>query len=739
MGWFQRLFSGADDHDAEYRGTRSPDQARVSAEDLAGELRALHNEIKLLRESIGSGGRSIADGEGSPRRSRRGGRNRSGGRDRDRNRDGSERGRDGDRSGREQRVGFDGERSSGRDNRPQRRSLPKTPPDDAPVGLLVDYLKSRGVVTFEGQDDLNRNEAFEHLARHLGMHFHLLANFYEKVKRCVATGRGQRIDIDSYTHAERSAAVQFGTLLHRHGMLKDFYYHRSPKKQLRVIPTKDGQVGQFLTGGWLEIYVSAVLTRRLRAAMSSAKFQLLYNVKGVLPDGREFEADLMAAVEGRLFWLECKTGQWQDYSARFRGLVKIFGVERESAALLLIKSPDANTRARATDMLDMTLLSLEEVDDFISVFLGEPVTPKRDNADAVERRSISKELGNVPPLTEEEIPLEDAEPAKKLGVVDLNGGPSTEEGEEAAPRRRRRRRRGGRNRGRSGAAKAEGASAEAAAPEAGAEGGEAKTEEGQVAAKKGNLLEPLPIERFDDEGSDKPDDSGEASADGGKAESSEAKAAEGESSEDAPAKSRRSRHRRRPTPFAAEGGEEGTEGDQAKDADGEAKASKAVSAKAEAAAEDSADNAEASSEPVEGGAEQAEGERPKRKRSRRRRSSKPKEAAASEGEGEEAAKPEAVEVAEAAEVAEEAAAPAEESTPEIQAEATESAEAAEEQAEPEEEPVVEEEVVAEAEPEVAPEPEPEPEVVPVKSATGVTIAPDLAAMMAGSKKSDSNE
>jgi hypothetical protein len=458
---------------------------------------------------------------------------------------------------------------------------------------LVDYLKSRGVITFEGQDDLNRNEAFEHLARHLGMHFHLLANFYEKVKRCVATGRGQRIDIDNYSHAERSAAVQFGTLLHRHGMLKDFYYHRSPKKQLRVIPTKDGQIGQFLTGGWLEIYVSAVLTRRLRAAMSSAKFQLLYNVKGVLPDGREFEADLMAAVEGRLFWLECKTGQWQDYSARFRGLVKIFGVERESAALLLIRPPDANTRARATDMLDMTLLSLEEVDDFISVFLGEPVAPKKDNADAVEKRTINKELGNMPPLTDDEIPLEDAEPAKKLGVIDLNSGSGTE-GESSTPRRRRRRRRrGGRNRGaRSAAATGADENAEGTAPESDGVGAGAKAEDSKADSKKGALLEPLPIERVEEEGAGKT----------AKAE---------ESSAEAPAKPRRSR--RRPTPFAAEGGAE----------EGE---------KAEAAAEDAV-----------------------------------------------------------------AAEPAE------------------------------------------PEAEAEPEATPVESATGVTIAPDLAAMMAGGKKSEKDD
>ena len=470
------------------------------------------------------------------------------------------------------------------------------------------------------------------------MHFDLLANFYEKVKRCVATGRGQRIEIENYSHAERSAAVQFGTLLHRHGMLKDFYYHRSPKKQLRVIPTKDGQIGQFLTGGWLEIYVSALLTKRLRSAMSPAKFQLLYNVKGQLPDGREFEADLMAAVDGKLFWLECKTGQWQDYSARFRGLVKTFGVERQSGALLLIKPPDASTRARATDMLDMTLLSLDEVDDFISVFLGEEPNGRGDRSDH-RRQSVPEDL---PPLSEEEIPLENAEPAKKLGRVDLKGG---EEAESGTPmRRRRRRRRGGRGRSGGGADKAEGAQKEESFSKA----------ESADGKKPAHLLEPLPISKLDEAGGEGAEaasrrDQPKDSAEGGR------------------------RRRRRPTPFKAK--------------------------EEDVAAEDAAKPEEAKSDPSS-----AEEGAPRRRR--RRRSRKP--AAEKEGESAEAAAEETAEEATAKEVEEPVAAEVE---VEPQAEAADEPEA-----------------------EVEAQPEPEPKAAdPVKSPTGVTIAPDLAAMMAGSK------
>ena len=523
MGWFQRIFSGPKLSDL--HRNRSSNQAPASAE-LSEELRALKEEITLLRDTLGGG--DLLSSEGSARdndnRNRRGGRN--------------------------SRVSRNssGPRDTTNRSRPTRSSEPRKPrerkpiPDGAPVGLLVDYLAERDIWVYEGHDDINLNEAFEHLSRHLGVHFTALSPFYEKLKRCVANGRGQRIDIDHMSPAERSAAVQFGTLLHRHGMLKDFYYHRSPKRQLRVIPTKDGEIAQFLTGGWLEIFVSAIMGKRLRASINPEKFQLMYNVKGSFSDGREFESDLMACVDGRLVWIECKTGHWQDYSARFRGLVKTFGTHRTPAGLLLIRPPDAATCKRATDMLDMTLMSLDEVEDFISVFLGEelvgkPTPPKiepleegddrrgrnngrssgrdsgRDsgrgrNSTSSSRSSSAEENREIP---EDEIPLENVEAAKKLGSVDLDGK------DDETPQRRRRRRGG---RGRGGRGSSEGEQNEENEENATEENaGEENTSEETSKAK---LVDPLPLTKFAKEvDSEEISDVTESAEDGGaEAESS---------------------------------------------------------------------------------------------------------------------------------------------------------------------------------------------------------------------------
>ncbi len=564
MGLFQRLFSGASEPNSSAESERSPDQALSSVRQLTEEIQALKHEIRSLRESLAhpGGGLKTAPSapalpahapehtpsadpvpEGRTRRRRRGGRNGQGGYREDR-----------------------GPRPEAAPERPDDRTelrfrdesdpaeftprTPRPPPEDAPTGPLVDHLRERGVLVYEGQDDLNRNEAFEHLARHLGAHFDLLAPFYEKLKRLVASGRGSKFEVEHLTDEERSAAVQFGTLLHRHGMLKDFYYHRSPKRALRVIPTKDGKTGQFLTGGWLEIFVSMMLSRRLRAHVSPARCQLLYNVKGALPDGREFEADIMAVVEDRMFWLECKTGNWQDYAARFRGLVKIFGVDRNSGGLLLLRAPDANTRSRATDMLEMTLLSLPEVDGYICRFIGvEPGTaPVFETAIGIGTADVfasvgTPELETIEGVTgtdgaegeepaEGEAPLEHVAPARRLGRVALPGvpgaGPVAEPAsEEGGGRRRRRRRRRG-----------------------GAGGGEA--------AGGAHLIEPLPIFA---EGGAKSADAGaeeEESADpaaAGPRDLSAAPAVEAVAGEGEPRRRRRGRRGGRgrgakPSPFA---------------------------------------------------------------------------------------------------------------------------------------------------------------------------------------------
>ena len=111
MGLFHRLF-GAADRDG--KSTRSTEEARPADMNvLVAELRALIKEIRQDRESSGNG-RGRISAENRPRRGGRG------------------------------RGSAEGSHEGGSfSNRGQRKGLPKAPPEDAPTGLLVDYLRTK--------------------------------------------------------------------------------------------------------------------------------------------------------------------------------------------------------------------------------------------------------------------------------------------------------------------------------------------------------------------------------------------------------------------------------------------------------------------------------------------------------------------------------------------------------------------------------------------------------------------
>jgi len=767
---YRRLFKGASRDDV---APRSPEDARAALE-LSEELRDLKDEIRKLREAL-------QDSPQSPRRGdvrSRGGRSRSSGGSRTRSGSFSERGR------------LDGPA--------------KVPPDDAPTGPLVDYLKKHQVTVFEGQDDLARNEAFEHLARHLGQHFSLLSVFYEKMKRAVATGRTTRVDIDGYTEAERSAAVQLGTLLYRHGMLKDFYYHRSPRKQLRVIPTKDGETQQFLTGGWLEIYVVWLLSKRLTGHLQPNQYQVLFNVKGTLPTGNEFEADYMACVNGRLLWLECKTGQWQDYSARFRGLVKVFGSERNGAGLVLIKSPDASTRSRATDMLDMTLLSLDDVESYVDEFLEVPAAdrmPKmhrvpasalipersesqrrptrssaasggsdeegrggRNSRSSSHRGSAAASSGSAAPTrrrpapvsSEDATPLKDPEPAKRLGKVDLEEG-------RAIPRRRRRRR-STRGRSEEGGTASSTESIRGELPVKPLTAEEKAAESKAAVSKASAPAKPIipagmvaPRPKWPEVTEDKQAKNVEVKAD------REAKEMEEQQETQAP-KAKRPRRRRRPTRpgEADEAGVSAEAGAAGADAKAEAKAELAeepVASQQTSTPSRSTEAKSAERAPAEGDEEA----KPVRKRRATKKAKSTRKRAATKPDDEARVEPAAAADSVDKVAADSTAAPAEKeedakreprprakrtsrrktepkpksdeapvAQPELKLE-SEAKPKVEPPARPKVEPPAKAKVEPPAKPEVKAEPKPKVESTR-RSASGVTITPDLSAMMAGSAK-----
>lgn len=186
---------------------------------------------------------------------------------------------------------------------------------------LAVWLNARGILVKGSRERTGLDEAADRAALLLGDHFPRLRPFYEAIKRRIHGSHEKWFSLKDLPVADRGVLCQFGTRLHDCGFLSEFRYVKHDECLL-FVPLEDGRVQNFFTGGWLERYVWQVVRRELRPVSAAwGEQQALLGVRATLPDGGDAEFDLLAALdEKQVLWLECKTGEWQNYITRFKTL-----------------------------------------------------------------------------------------------------------------------------------------------------------------------------------------------------------------------------------------------------------------------------------------------------------------------------------------------------------------------------------------------------------------------------------
>lgn len=178
------------------------------------------------------------------------------------------------------------------------------------------FLEERGIEIKTSRQSEDADDVLDHLAHFMGSHYDHIEAVYKQVKRAVNGGRGFNLNLSHASQDEVSASTQFCTRLHRLAFLTDYVYLNSPRYQIHAKAAHDPRAIQFLTGGWLERYVR----QTVRTCLSDAgeKVALLSNAQIVLPNGDDFELDLVAQYGERVLWLEAKTGNYQRHVGKYR-------------------------------------------------------------------------------------------------------------------------------------------------------------------------------------------------------------------------------------------------------------------------------------------------------------------------------------------------------------------------------------------------------------------------------------
>ncbi|NUQ02037.1 MAG: hypothetical protein HUU35_19490, partial [Armatimonadetes bacterium] len=208
------------------------------------------------------------------------------------------------------------------------------------VPAAIGWLAARSIEVRQYREPAPADAVYDRLALQLGSHFDDLRPLHDQIRRRQGNGGSFSLDLRQASQVQNTSICNFCTELHRQAFLTEYHYDRRARRltgRLQRVP----RVINFITGGWFERYVLLITTRLLRGA--GRKVDALVNPQIVYPNGDAFELDLVLMVDGEPLWIECKTGDYQQYVHRYAEAQGQLGLRPQRGVLVVLGLADEIT------------------------------------------------------------------------------------------------------------------------------------------------------------------------------------------------------------------------------------------------------------------------------------------------------------------------------------------------------------------------------------------------------------
>lgn len=203
------------------------------------------------------------------------------------------------------------------------------------------------------------------LADFLGNHYDALSELLGKIKRNMQRGGFITLSIKDYTQKDISDICQFCTRLHEIAFLEQYKYFKSPQFLIKAKTTTLPAAQNFFSGKWLERFVLLTVQKSVntvsREIGRELDFSYLINPQIILPNGNDFELDLIFHVNGAYYWVEAKTGDYQQHISKYSKMSKLIGLDYQHSIMVLTDIQPEKTNA-LTSLFSMTVYGLSQLE-----------------------------------------------------------------------------------------------------------------------------------------------------------------------------------------------------------------------------------------------------------------------------------------------------------------------------------------------------------------------------------------
>ena len=233
---------------------------------------------------------------------------------------------------------------------------------------IEEFLNGRGIKIKTVSPVDAADDVINSLSEFLGKNYNGLRELLRKIKRSMQQGGFITISLKDYSQKDVSNVCQFSTRLHEIAFLEQYKYFKSPQYLIKAKTTTLPAAQNFFSGKWLERFVLLSVQRVVNLVSKELdkelEFSYLLNPQVILPNGDDFELDLIFHVNGSYYWIEAKSGDYQQHISKYSKMSRILNLDFEHSIMVLTDiSPDRS--AALTSLFSMTVLSLSQLEEML--------------------------------------------------------------------------------------------------------------------------------------------------------------------------------------------------------------------------------------------------------------------------------------------------------------------------------------------------------------------------------------
>jgi hypothetical protein len=236
------------------------------------------------------------------------------------------------------------------------------------LDVIKEFLNTRNIQIKTVPPEDAADDIINSLSEFLGKNYDGLRELLIKIKRSMQQGYPITLSIKDYSQKDVSNVCQFATRLYEIAFLEQYKYFKSPQYLIKAKTTTLPAAQNFFSGIWLERFV--LLSVQMAVNLVSQEldkeleFAYLLNPQVILPNGDDFELDLIFYVNDSFYWIEAKSGDYQQHISKYSKISRLLNLDFKHS-IMVLTDITAEKSGALTSLFSMTVNSLSQLEEML--------------------------------------------------------------------------------------------------------------------------------------------------------------------------------------------------------------------------------------------------------------------------------------------------------------------------------------------------------------------------------------